>query len=139
MARGSERRARSKSPVRRVAVVETEAGNRHEIQEKSRRKNKEQLESAEHRRSRDTAVEAVASTLSPQQAGQPPKGQAGPRAGSLRHAEKATGGLVGRSALARGAVQLKETGAVRDQRKHNSKESNLSEAQLDSILRSSVL
>jgi len=129
-----KRRSRSKSPARRVAQVTTKGGKTYEITEKPREKSAKQVEAAERRRSKDVIVEAVSGTLAPQGPGRPRKGQEGPKPGSLRHVQAATGGIVSRGQLQRGATQLAKSGKVRDQRKHNSSEANLTEGQLDAIL-----
>ena len=129
-----ERRSRSKSPPRRTAEVTTKGGKKYEVKEQPRAKGKKQVEAAERRRDKDTVVQAVASTLQKQPAGRPKKGEEGPRKGSLRYVTEATGGLVGRGQLQRGAAQLAEHGKVRDQRKHNRSEANLTDGQKDAIL-----
>ena len=120
------RRERTPPPARRKAEVETSSGKHYEVQERPRRKDKAQVEAAERRRSKDTFIENVASSVGGAKAGRPPKGESGPRPGSSRFIAKATGSLVSHATLAKASKQLAAEGGVRDGRKHNRREANLS-------------
>jgi hypothetical protein len=131
---GTRRRERTPPRVNRTASVTTTTGRTYEVTERQRAPSTRQVEAAERRRSKDSVLETVASTTKKQRAGRPPKGQSGPKPGSVRYVAAASGGLASKSSISRAGKQLAEEGAVRDRRRQNGRESNLSEAQMDAIL-----
>ena len=126
-------RLRTPSPSVRTAVIKTTLGKTFEVVEKPREKRPHQLEAAERRRSKDVVMETLICVHVPQRAGRPPKGEEGPGTGSLRSISQAAGGYASASQLGRAAKQVVADGNVRDRRKHNRRDANLIEGQLDAI------
>ena len=131
------RRRRTPPAPPKEITVETESGKAFEIIERPPQPTQKQAEAAERRRSRDDILGATSNAYVKGAArrGRPRAGERpGPRAGSLRHIQEVTGGEVKKDAVSRKRAQIDATDDLRDRRRENGSEKNLTDGQLHAIL-----